>query len=215
MPFADRTDAGNRLANVLTQYRGKDVVVLALARGGVDVALPIARHLEAPLDLLLVRKIGVPSQPEVAMGAIVDGQPPVTVRNEDIIRHALVSDAQFEAEAMREFAEIERRKKIYSHSRPAAAITGRIAIVVDDGIATGATLKAALKGLQAMKPQKIVIAVPIAPAGMAEDLQTDVDDVVCLEPLSNRGAISVHYRHFPQLDDRDVIATLDAAAAPR
>ena len=215
MPFADRADAGNQLANALSQYRGKDVVVLALPRGGVDVALPIARHLEAPLDLLLVRKIGVPSQPEVAMGAIVDGQPPVTVRNEDIIRHAHISDAQFEVEALRELAEIERRRKIYSQSRPTAAIAGRIAIVVDDGIATGATLRAALKGLQAMKPEMIVVAVPVAPAGMAEDLQTEVDDVICREPLSDRGAVSVHYRHFPQLDDRDVIAALDAAAAPR
>lgn len=215
MPFDDRTEAGNRLANALAQYRGKDVVVLALPRGGVDVALPIARYLGAPLDLLLVRKIGVPSQPEVAMGAVVDGRPPVTVRNEDVIRHAFISDAQFEAEALREFAEIERRRKVYSGSRPAAAIAGRIAIVVDDGIATGATLRAALKGLQAMKPQKIVVAVPIAPVGMAEDLEADVDDVVCLEPLNDLGAISVHYRHFPQLDDRDVIAALDAAAAPR
>lgn len=213
MSFTDRTDAGNRLAKALANYRGQDVVVLALPRGGVDVALPIARALEAPLDLLLVRKLGAPDQPEVAMGAIVDGRPPVTVRNEDVIRHAGISEAQFEAAALRELAEIERRRKVYSGSRPAAAISGRIAIVVDDGIATGATLRAALKGLKAMKPVKIVVGVPIAPAGLAKDLATEVDDLVCLEPLGSLGAISLHYRSFPQLDDRDVIAALEAAAA--
>lgn len=211
MSFIDRTDAGARLAKALAKYHGQNVVILALPRGGVDVALPIARALDAPLDLLLVRKIGVPVQPEVAMGAIVDGRPPVTVRNEDIIRHAGISDAQFEAAAQRELAEIERRRKVYSGSRPAAAITGRIAIVVDDGIATGSTLWAALKGLRAMKPMKIVVAVPIAPSGLAKYLETEVDDVIYLEPLSNLGAISLHYRYFPQLGDQDVIAALEAA----
>ncbi|WP_324288955.1 phosphoribosyltransferase [Hoeflea ulvae] len=134
------------------------------------------------------------------------------MRNEDVICHARVSDTRFAAEARRECAEIERRRKIYSASRPALAIAGRTVIVVDDGIATGATLRAALKGLQAMKPQRIVVAVPVAPAGIADELQSGVDEVIVLEPLGDRGAVSLHYQHFPQLADSDVIAALDAAS---
>ena len=214
MPFANRTDAGRRLAAMLTGYRGKDTVVLALPRGGVEVAFPVAQSLGAPLDLLLVRKIGVPQQPELAMGAIIDGTSPTIVRNEDVIRLARVSEAKFESVSQRELTEIERRRAIYLRGRLPVPVEGRIAIVIDDGIATGATVRAALHGLRNRNPREIVLAVPVAPAEVLEELQDEADEVICLEPLSNMGAISVHYRHFPQLDDNDVIALLDAPAPP-
>lgn len=214
MSFLNREDAGNRLAEALAKYRKDGVIILALPRGGVEVALPVARRLSAPVDLLLVRKIGVPSQPEVAMGAIIDGDHPAIFRNEDVLRYAFVSDETFQRVADRELAEIERRRKAYLADRPPLPVEGKIAIVVDDGIATGATLKAALMGLKKKKPSRIVVAVPVAPASVVEELTGEVDEFICLEALSSLGAISVHYEHFSQLSDADVIRFLDAAKAP-
>ncbi|MFC3162224.1 phosphoribosyltransferase [Ciceribacter thiooxidans] len=214
MSFADREEAGERLATVLAAYRGTDAVVLALPRGGVEVGLPVARALGLPLDLLLVRKIGVPFQPEVAMGAIVDGDRPEVVRNEDVIRYAGISDKDFDAACRKQLEEIERRRGVYLKGREPVPVGGRTAIVVDDGVATGATLKAALKGLAAKNPRHIVVAMPVIPASLIPELEELAEKVICLEDLGPIGAVGAHYRHFLQLEDADVVACLDAAAKP-
>src|ERR1022692_2559245 len=145
MPFIDRTDAGRQLAKALARYKAQRPVVLALPRGGLPVAVEVAAALDAPLDLILVRKIGVPFQPELAMGAVVDGGASIIVRNEDVIQHAGIDEAAFKAVYNVEFAEIERRRERYLGNRERAEIAGRTAIVIDDGIATGATTRAALR----------------------------------------------------------------------
>ena len=208
MRFSDRSEAGKELAKALDAYRGQDAVVLALPRGGVPVAVEVASRLAAPLDLLLVRKIGVPWQPELAMGAVIDGSKPAIVRNEETIRLAGISDAEFDAVCQRELAEIERRRRRYFAGRAPLEIAGRPAIVVDDGIATGATVRAAVAGLRARKPAKIVVAVPVAPPSAVAELEKEADEVVC--PLRPRmlGAIGYFYRDFEQLSDEEVIGLL-------
>ncbi len=153
MPFIDRTDAGRQLAKALARYKAQRPVVLALPRGGVPVAAEVAAVLDAPLDLILVRKIGVPFQPELAMGAVVDGGKPVIVRNEDVISLTGVSEQEFNATCDWQLAEIERRRKLYLGDRPHPQIAGRTVIVVDDGIATGATTRAALQDPHAQAEQ--------------------------------------------------------------
>lgn len=208
MRYSDRSEAGKQLAKALELYRGQDVVVLALPRGGVPVASEVAAHLDAPLDLLLVRKIGVPWQPELAMGAVIDGDRPAIVRNEETIRLAGVTDAEFESVYQSELAEIERRRRLYFADHPPAAIAGRVVIVVDDGIATGATVKAAVIGLKSKQPAKIVVAVPVAPPDAVAELEKVADEVIC--PLQPRmfGAIGFFYRDFEQLTDTDVMNLL-------
>ncbi|MEK1891284.1 MAG: phosphoribosyltransferase [Phyllobacterium sp.] len=211
MPFADRSEAGRQLAKALDGYQGKDAVVLALPRGGVPVAAEVAAHLEIPLDLLLVRKIGVPAQPELAMGAVIDGASPIVVRNEGIIRRAWVSADEFERASRVELAEIERRRLRYLGDRRSVDIEGRIAIVVDDGIATGATMRAAIQGLRRRHPSKIILAVPVAPPETVGVLRKYADHVICLEEPDFFQAIGFYYRDFRQLSDQDVIACLDAS----
>ncbi|MBL0373877.1 phosphoribosyltransferase [Rhizobium sp. KVB221] len=211
MSFLDRSDAGNRLAEKLAKYRHDDVIILALPRGGVEVALPIALKLSAPLDLLVVRKLGVPGQPELAMGAVIDGDTPTIVRNEDVLRLLRISKETFERVVVRELAEIERRRRFYCGERSSLPVQGKVAVVVDDGIATGATLRAALARLKTAKPSRIVVAVPVAPKSVVEDLKLDVDEFVCLEALGRMGAINLHYHNFAQLSDAEVIEMLDAA----
>jgi putative phosphoribosyl transferase len=213
MPFADRSEAGKLLGKALDRYRGDNVVVLALPRGGVPVAAEVASYLKAPLDLLLVRKIGVPAQPELAMGAIIDGDDPIVVRNEDVIRLAWVSAAEFDKSCERELAEIERRRRLYVGNRHHVDVKSRIAIIVDDGIATGATVRAAIRGIRRRKPCSIVLAVPVAPPETIEALRKEADDVICLEEPEFFQAIGLYYRDFRQLRDQDVIALMDAAQA--
>lgn len=211
MVFKDRREAGERLAGALVDWQTSAPVVVALPRGGVDVALPVALRLKAPMTLLLVRKIGLPSQPELAMGAIVDGDAPVTVRNDGVIAMAQVDDAQFDAVARRELEEIHRRSQLYFRDREAVAVEGRVAIIVDDGMATGATVRAAVRGLKARKPSRIILAVPVASQEAMALLTPEVDEIVVLEEMSARGAIGFSYEAFPQLTDSDVIAALEAA----
>lgn len=208
MPFTDRIDAGRRLAKALAGYKGQKAVVLALPRGGVPVAAEVATTLDAPLDLVLVRKIGVPYQPELAMGAVVDGQHPVIVRNEDIIRLSGISDRDFNAVRDEQLAEIERRRKLYLGDRPHPEIAGHVVIVVDDGIATGATTRAALQAIRMRKPRKLVLAVPVAPTDTLAKLRDEADDVICLEDYENFGAIGLFYSDFTQVSDREVIDML-------
>ena len=168
MPFHDRAEAGRRLAKALTRYKDSEAVVLALPRGGAPVAAVIATALHAPLDLVLVRKIGVPFQPELAMGAIADGGKTIIVRNEDVIAATGVSEAEFNVVCDRESREIERRRGLYLGDRERPEVSGRVAIVVDDGIATGATTRAALRAVRARDPKKLVLAVPVAPTETLE-----------------------------------------------
>jgi putative phosphoribosyl transferase len=208
MPFADREDAGRKLAKALRSYKTQKPVVLALPRGGVPVAAEVATALDAPLDLILVRKIGVPFQPELAMGAVVDGRAPVIVRNEDVIAVTGVSEEEFAEVRDRELAEIDRRRKLYLGDRPHPELAGHTVIVIDDGIATGATTRAALQAIRSHKPSKLVLAVPVAPTDTLQKLQTDADAVVCLEDHTSFGAIGFYYSNFRQVSDNEVIELL-------
>jgi len=208
MIFADRKDAGRRLAAALLHHRGKDVIVYALPRGGVPVAAEIAQALDAPLDLLLVRKIGCPQQPELAMGAIVDGGAPIVVRNPDVIAMSGTDEATFAAVCRRELAEIERRRRVYLRDRPPYDPAGKTAIVVDDGIATGATMRAALDATRRRKPETLVLAVPVASPETLASLAAGVDEIVCLERRADLAAVGYAYRDFRQLDDADVLDIL-------
>jgi predicted phosphoribosyltransferase len=208
MPFKDRAEAGEKLAAALSGYKDQQPVILALPRGGVSVAAQVANALAAPLDLVLVRKIGVPFQPELAMGAVVDGDTPTVVRNEDVIRLAGIDDAAFTSVCDAELAEIERRRLRYLGGRERVDVRGRTAIVIDDGIATGATTRAALRAVRARSPKKLVLAVPVAPTESIETLRHEVDDIVCLEDHEFFGAIGFYYRDFRQVTDDEVIEAL-------
>jgi putative phosphoribosyl transferase len=208
MSFHNRLAAGRALAQALSRYAGRHPVVLALPRGGVPVAAEVAAALDGSLDLILVRKIGVPMQPELAMGAVVDGAAPLVVRNEDVIELTGVSEAEFAAVRDRELIEIERRRRSYLGERKPVDVAGRIAIVVDDGIATGATTRAALRATRLRKPARLVLAVPVAPTDTLADLRQDVDEVVCLEAHDAFGAIGYYYRDFRQVSDQEVVDTL-------
>lgn len=208
MMFRDRTDAGRRLAQVLSEYKGRNAVVLALPRGGVPVAAEVAAELDASLDLILVRKIGVPVQPELAMGAVVDGAAPIVVRNEDVIEFTGVTADEFDEACASELAEIERRRKLYIGERARAEIAGQVVIVIDDGIATGATTRAALQAIRKRKPKELVLAVPVAPSDTVAKLRQDVDTLICLEMPELFGAIGYFYRDFRQVSDEEVVTTL-------
>jgi putative phosphoribosyl transferase len=210
MPFENREEAGERLAAALGRLRDADVVVFALPRGGVPVAAPIARALHAPLDLALVRKIGAPHQPELAMGAVADSGTPIVVRNEDVIALLDVGDERFERICARECAEIARRRELYLGSRRRADAKGRIAIVVDDGVATGATTRAALQAVRALEPERLILAVPVAPAEVVEALRGEADEIVCLEVHDLFRGVGGYYADFHQVEDDEVIALLDA-----
>ncbi len=212
MPFVNRTEAGRKLAKALAAYEGETPIVMALPRGGVPVAAEVAQALRAPLDLVLVRKIGVPTQPELAMGAVVDGPAPVTIRNEDIIRLCGVTEEEFATIRTKELGEIERRRRLYMADRPHPDVKGKTVIVIDDGIATGATTRAALQALRLRNAGKIVLAVPVAPTDTLQKLRGDADAIVCLEDHLNFGAIGVYYSNFRQLSDADVISLLDRAS---
>ena len=208
MPFRDRSDAGRRLAKALAAYKREKPVILALPRGGVPVAAEVAAVLNAPLDLILVRKIGVPMQPELAIGAVVDGGQPIIVRNEDISQLVGVSEIEFKEICTAELAEIERRRERYLGDRTRVEVRGRVTIVIDDGIATGATTRAALRATRMRNPQKLVLAVPVAPTEALVEMRQEADDVVCLEAHERFRAIGWFYEDFTQVADQQVIDAL-------
>lgn len=209
--FTDRTEAGKALARRLEAYRDADAVVLGLPRGGVPVAAEIATALGAPLDLLLVRKIGAPGHAELAVGAVVDGPQPEIVVNAEIADKLGLSADKVREMAQGETAEIARRRRQYLGENAALSLAGRTVILVDDGIATGASVKAALKALRHAGPAEIVLAVPLAPAETLEALAPHADAIVCLATPAPFVAVGGHYRDFPQTSDEEVVTLLRAA----
>jgi len=214
MLFRDRDDAGMKLAAALAEFRGKDCVVLALPRGGVPVAAHVAAALHAPLDLLLVRKIGAPGHAELAMGAVIDGGKAIVIRDERIIRLVGANQGQFDAICRRELAEIERRRHSYLGNRPAPDLKGKIVIVVDDGLATGNTMRAALSAVRQRDPAMLVMAVPVAPEGVADDFSGEADRVVCLATPEPFGAVGYFYLDFGEVTDAEVVALLAQSRKP-
>lgn len=212
MFFESRKDAGRRLAAELTRYRDRQPVVLALPRGGVAVGFEIALALNAPLDVVLVRKIGAPGMAELAVGAIVDGERLDKVIDDRIVAELAVPQAYLDREIARQVREIERRRELYFKGRPPAPIGGHTAVVVDDGIATGATMRAALLAIRRRAPSFLVLAIPVAPAATIARLRAEVDDVVCLSSPDDFLAIGQFYEDFRQVSDEEVIALLDRAA---
>jgi putative phosphoribosyl transferase len=210
MPFLDRSDAGRRLADRVLHLRGEDVVVLGLPRGGVPVAAEVARALGAPLDVILVRKLGVPVQPELGMGAIGEGG--IRIINADVVAIAHVTDAEIATVEQRERAELDRRARRFRGERRRTPLTGRIAIIIDDGIATGSTARAACQVARAQGAVRVVLAVPVAPPSARSALAADADEVICLETPRHFLAIGEWYQDFSQTSDQEVVSLLRRAA---
>jgi len=197
MSFRNRSEAGKMLAGALQRYAGQNPVILALPRGGVPVAAEVAAAVNAPLGLILVRKIGVPWRPELAMGAVVDGATPIVVRNEDVIRHLAIDEAEYKRICDEELAEIESRRRRYLGDRPPIDVQGRVTIIIDDGIAT-----------RMRAPKTLVLAVPVASTEALAEVSEEADDVICLEEHEYLGAIGFYYSDFRQTSDEEVIEAI-------
>jgi putative phosphoribosyl transferase len=206
--FSDRQDAGRRLADRLTGLADEQPLVLALPRGGVPVAAEVADALDAELDVLIVRKLGAPGQPELGIGALVDGADPELVLNDDVIAQVHPAADYLAAEKARQLSEIERRRKAYVGDRPPVEVKGRTVILVDDGLATGGTAKAALRALRRRDPQRLVLAVPLAPADTLEAMRREADEVVCLATPEPFIAVGLYYDDFNQTADEEVVGLL-------
>jgi putative phosphoribosyl transferase len=211
LSFRDRAEAGRQLARQLMTHAGQNPVILALPRGGVPVAFEVARALRAPLDLIFVRKIGAPGHAEFGLGAVVDGDHPQVVLNEYALGYVKVPLGYIEAETERQLQEIDHQREHYLAGRRPVDVEGRVAIVIDDGIATGGTVRVALKGLSRARPAQLILAVPVAPADAIERLRTEADDVVCLLTPEPFYAVGEHYDDFRQTSDQEVTTLLDEA----
>ncbi len=212
MLFRDRSDAGRRLAAALTAYAGRsDVVVLGLPRGGIPVAYEVARRLGAPLDVFVVRKLGVPGQEELAMGAIATGG--VRVVNDDVVRALGIPAGVIDRVAEREARELERRQRSYRGDLPAPEVAGKAAILVDDGLATGSTMRAAVAALRQLGPDRVVVAVPVAAESTCADFRREVDEMVCLATPEPFLAVGRFYEDFSQTSDEEVSSLLAQARA--
>ena len=209
--FHDRKDAGERLAARLLHLKDKQPVVLALPRGGVAIGFEIARLLGAPLDIVLVRKIGVPWQPELALGAVADGGRPEIFIDERMQEALAIPEDYVREETARQLAEIERRRQSYCAGRPLVEIGGRTVIVVDDGIATGATMRVALRAVRRRGPASLVLAAPVAAAETLAALAGEADETVCVAAPQGLGAIGFYYEDFHQMSDDEVTALLAAS----
>jgi putative phosphoribosyl transferase len=207
--FADRVDAGRQLAERLGHLRGDDVVVLGLPRGGVPVAAEVAKALDAPLDVIVVRKLGVPFQPELAMGAIGEGG--ACVFDVDVLTHAGVSEDDIARVMERERAELEDRVARLRRGRGRLDLGGRVAVVVDDGVATGSTARVACSVARQLGAAKVIVAVPVGAARTLRDLK-EADEVVCVATPSRFAAVGHHYRDFSPTSDDEVVVALDEAA---
>jgi putative phosphoribosyl transferase len=210
IPFRDRRDAGRTLAQKLTVYAGQpDLLILALPRGGVPVAYEVARALTAPLDIFLVRKLGLPGREELAIGAIATGG--VRVLNRDIIRTLSIPDEVINFVARREIQELQRREQLYRGDRPAPEVRDRTIIIIDDGLATGASMRAAVAGLRAQHPARIVVAVPIAAENVCEAFRTEVDEIICAITPEPFYGVGRWYENFSQITDQEVRILLEKA----
>jgi putative phosphoribosyl transferase len=212
-PFEDRRDAGRRLAAKLSRFEGEQPVVFALPRGGVPVGYEISRSLRAPLDVFVSRKLGAPDQPEFGIGAVAAGG--VRVLNEDVVRRLGIPADYIERITAQETAEVERRLRYFRGDRPEPHVAGRTAILVDDGLATGVTARAAVQALRLRKPRRLVLAAPVCAAQTADLFLRMVDDLVCLESPSDLGAIGFWYRNFEQTSDEEVVELLERARSER
>jgi predicted phosphoribosyltransferase len=211
--YRDRTEAGGVLAKGLAAYANRpEVIVLALPRGGVPVAYEVARALRAPLDVFLVRKLGVPGHEELAMGAVATGG--VRVLNEQVVRALRIPDSVIDAVAAWELEELRRRERLYRGDKPPPEVRGKTVILVDDGLATGSTMLAAVKALRQQQPARIVVAVPIAAPDTCELLRAEVDDVVCAVTPEPFYAVGLWYEDFSQTSDEEVRELLAQAAEP-
>jgi putative phosphoribosyl transferase len=209
--FANRTEAGRLLVEKLVKYAGRDdVIVLGLPRGGVPVAFEVAHRLGAPLDVFIVRKLGVPGFEELAAGAIASGG--VRVLNEDVMRSIPHADEAIDAVTIRETAELERREQIYREGRTAPQLRDRIVILVDDGLATGATMRAAIEALRQSGAAKIVVGVPVGPQDTCRELEEEADETICLSTPEFFQAVGQYYEDFSQTSDEDVRELLSHAA---
>jgi predicted phosphoribosyltransferase len=208
--FKDRTEAGKRLANELSDYENRDdVIILGLARGGVPVAFEIAKEINVPMDVFLVRKLGVPSQKELAMGAIASGG--IRILNDDVINMLRISDRAIDHVANEEQQELERREREYRGNRQKIDVKDRVSILVDDGLATGASMRAAVRALRQMEPAKIVIAVPVAAPDTCDAFKDKVDEIICLATPEPFYAIGAWYDNFSQTTDEEVRSILAEA----
>jgi len=209
--FIDRLDAGRRLARTVSELRREgDIVVLGIPRGGVPVASQVARELRAPLDVIVVRKLGVPWQPELALGAV--GEDHVRVLNDDVVQHASVDPAEVQALSEREWGEVERRAKEYRAARPRESLVDRTALIIDDGVATGATARAACQIASEHGAQRVVLAVPVAPLGWTRAFQDVADECIAVEVPSGFLAVGAHYQDFRPTTDEEVMQHLAMAA---
>jgi putative phosphoribosyl transferase len=206
--FANREAAGLELRDRLMPLQTEKPIVLALPRGGVPIAAVIAEGLKAPLDVVLVRKIGVPWQPELALGAVVDGDEPQVFINRVLATELAIEESYIDGETAHQLAEIERRRQAYFGDREPIPVAGRTVILVDDGIATGSTMRIAARAVRKAGAARIVIAVPVAPEDTVAELRTEADEMVCLDMPHPFLAVGAHYAEFPQLSDEDVIAIL-------
>lgn len=207
LPFLNRSAAGQVLANKLESYTGRDdVVVLALPRGVVPVAVEVARALGAELDLMIVRKLGTPGQEELAMGAVASGQ--VRVMNRSVVESLGVSPDMIEAQARREQREVRRRELAYRGDRPPVDLEGKCVLLVDDGVATGASIRAAIQAVRSKHPASVIVAIPVAPADTLSLLREEADEVVCLVTPEPFLAIGQWYYDFTQVEDDEVQETL-------
>jgi predicted phosphoribosyltransferase len=210
--FADRADAGRRLAQRLARYRGQDVLVLGIPRGGVPVAAEVARILEAELDVVVTRKVGAPDQPELALGAVTaNGR---RFFNDAIVRELEVSADYLERTVAQQMTEAHRREERFRGGRPKGRIEGRIVLLVDDGLATGATMRAAVRSVRAQHPLKLVVAVPVGSAEACDALRAEVDELVCLDQPEPFFAVGLHYAEFNPVEDVEVERILRETRSP-
>jgi len=209
--FQNRHEAGERLADAVAELDPQDPLVLALPRGGVPLGVDVAVRLGAPLDLMMVRKIGMPGQPEVAAGAIVDGSAPTTLFNTDLLDRTGLCEADFDAVVARLRAEIEARRARYLPGRTAEPVAGRTVVLVDDGIATGATVRAAIKALRVLNPKAVWVAVPVAPQDTLAILKAECDRVICLHVPEPFWSVGAYYRDFGAVEDEEVVRLLQQA----
>lgn len=208
--FDDRRDAGRRLAAAARGYAAEDPIVLALPRGGVPVAYEVAKAIEAPMDLLFVRKIGAPGHPEYGIGAVVDGDNPQVVLN-DVADQLGIPAAYVEQQKRRELEEIERRRRAYLGDREPLAVKGRSVMVVDDGIATGGTVRASLRAMRHAEARRLILAVPVAAGDTIASLRSEADEILCLATPDPFYAVGMHYRDFEQTSDEEVVRLLAQA----